>query len=317
MKTVVIYHSIDLDGWMSAAIVKHYLLEKAVNDRSGFKSYNSIEETDFSIENVYTFIGYNYGQPIPDLSEYDKVIMTDISFPEKEMNELYSKLGANFIWIDHHVSAINDINNNDIEGYRLLTYAACELTWKYFFPSENMPEIVRLLGRYDCFGHKDTIEETKVLEFQYGARDMITNYEEAYDILYKIISFPKSAKIMDSIYNNGVSIYKHLVKEAKSIYKNGIPIILDNKRFLAINRERFNPINFGIDYHKDNYQGVMSFYLREDRVWSFSLYNDDGMTDVSLIAKQFKGGGHKGAAGFVLPLHKYNIDSFLRARLTV
>lgn len=38
MKTVCIYHSIDLDGWMSAAIVKHWwnLVEKSPNDKLHF-----------------------------------------------------------------------------------------------------------------------------------------------------------------------------------------------------------------------------------------------------------------------------------------
>lgn len=60
-KTVCIYHSIDLDGWMSAAIVKHWF-------------YNNPNGSTPSTEDNLDFIGYNYGQPIPDLSEYDKVI---------------------------------------------------------------------------------------------------------------------------------------------------------------------------------------------------------------------------------------------------
>jgi len=33
-------------------------------------------------------------------------------------------------------------------------------------------------------------------------------------------------------------------------------------------------------------------------MWNFSLYNDNGLVDCSVIAKQFGGGGHKGASGF-------------------
>ena len=35
-------------------------------------------------------------------------------------------------------------------------------------------------------------------------------------------------------------------------------------------------------------------------MWNFSLYNDDGNVDMSILAKSFGGGGHKGAAGFVM-----------------
>ena len=72
-----------------------------------------------------------------------------------------------------------------------------------------------------------------------------------------------------------------------------------------INKERFNPINFGIDYHKDGYEGCACFHYANG-MWNFSLYNDNGEVDCSQIAKQFGGGGHKGAAGFRLPTEEFN-----------
>ena len=84
MKTVCIYHSRDLDGWMSGAIVR--LAYSATN-----------------------FIGWDYGKEIPDLSDYDKIVMVDISFPKEVMQSIASKL----IWIDHHISAIKDVATLD------------------------------------------------------------------------------------------------------------------------------------------------------------------------------------------------------------
>lgn len=306
MKTVCIYHSIDLDGWMSAAIVKHWYID-------GGSRINGVGSTE-----GLTFIGYNYGQPVPDVSEYDRVIMCDISFPKENMTEIANT--KELIWIDHHISAIKDNSNlidlAQCEGAKInlkldTKFSACELTWKYFFGdtlanaqvATEMPEIVRLLGRYDCFGHKGTPEEKKVLEFQYGARSCINNYEKAYFNLIKPV------ENTENIHSLGVAIYEYLCTEAKAVYKTGKEIVLgepfDNelgltiKRFIAINRERFNPINFGIDYHKDRYDGVMTYYYDKDK-WYVSLYNDDGKTDCSKIAKRYGGGGHKGAAGFTV-----------------
>lgn len=323
MKTACIYHSIDLDGWMSAAIVKHYFetIDKEQEKQTG-QSQRQYHQRDF--------IGYNYGQPIPDLSEYDKVVMCDISFKLTigtpinriaPMFDLKNRLGSNFIWIDHHISAIDDVvdycdeydhDQSFTPGLRDTKFAACELTWKYFFPNNPMPEIVRLLGRYDCFGHKGTDEEQKVLEFQYGARQRISNYEEAYK--YLIQSFDPTNPDIENIQYRGSQIYQYLCTEAKQIYANGFPLVLqqkvyetDNKigiklrKFICINKERFNPINFGIDYHADGYDGAACFhYDGKRKLWSFSLYNDNGKVDCSIIAKQFGGGGHKGAAGFVI-----------------
>lgn len=327
-KTICIYHRIDLDGWMSAAIVKKWWLNNTVGKITLDADNLIIKPMD-----TLTFLGWNYGDTIPDLSDYDKVIMCDISFPKETMLNINKKLGENFIWIDHHQRTIDEVNSyiidNGIPMEGLLTEqgelkAACELTWQYFFPNETMPEIVRLLGRYDCFGHKGTDEETKVLEFQYGARQVISTYQEAYNYLSKELYDIEELKgknddrfdwsdlnnIVEQIHNQGKAIYQYLCTEAKWIYKIGKEIELmepsigdvqygaTTRKFLAINRSRFNPINFGIDYHTDGYDGIMSYNYNKDK-WTASLYNDNGQVDCSMIAKTFGGGGHKGAAGFV------------------
>jgi oligoribonuclease NrnB/cAMP/cGMP phosphodiesterase (DHH superfamily) len=351
MKIACIYHSVDLDGWMSAAIVKHWFNQQEVPNKEG-------EDC-----NTLTFIGYNYGQSIPDLSEYHKVIMCDISFSNKgevaqKMLDLFgmnTKEDKRFIWIDHHDSALKLYHrpnvNYFIHGSLNTKFAACELTWLYFFGGEwngitenPMPEIVRLLGRYDCFGHKGTDEERIVLEFQYGARAIITNYEEAYywltkcihEVVYKNSDTTLIPILLHTrnISNSGKVIYQYLCTEAKQTYKNGFelsiglnlsvklvdittvpnldPETIKNAqgtylpyKFICFNRKIFNPINFGINYHKDGYDGAACFWY-ENGMWNFSLYNDNDLVDCSVIAKQYGGGGHKGASGFILDNEQFN-----------
>ena len=258
--------------------------------------------------------------------------MCDISFPKEEMYKLCERRSENypdfdFIYIDHHISAISDLDKyikgsgtytDYPDGLRDTKYAACELTWKYFFSNEPMPEIVKLLGLYDSFRHKGTPEEQKVLEFQYGARQCISNYEEAY--YYLVNKFDIENKpLLTQIYEKGKSIYKYLCTEAKQTYKNGFKIQFDNPnwdtiehypgmplklKFICINKERFNPINFGIEYHKDGYDGAACFHYA-DGMWNFSLYNDNGEVDCSTIAKQYGGGGHMGSAGMRLTTKQF------------
>ena len=333
MKTICIYHSRDLDGWMSAAIVKKWFEERQeVHILKARRPGSTVR-----IPDTLNFLGWDYGDSIPELSDYDKVIMCDISFPANIMLDLRKKL----IWIDHHISAIGSIDDyadeysytdkdTSIEeciiGLRDTNYAACELTWKYFFPNEAIPEIVRLLGRYDCFGHKGTDEEQEVLEFQYGARVDISSYKEAYEHLIQCTRvkeseywFLQAQAVVGSLLEKGKVIYEHLCTEAKQIYKKVFPIMFEFKtgphedgwsgipkfgkkkfRFLCVNQERFNPVNFGINYHTDTpgYCGFACFWYKDGK-WMWSLYNDNGELDCSVIAKQFGGGGHKGAAGFV------------------
>lgn len=275
MKTICIYHSRDLDGWMSAAIVK-------------------LKYPDVKL------IGWDYGQPIPVLP-HEEIIMVDISFPM----EIMSCISENLTWIDHHVSAIADYNNFMVDFHNILCkrsldikYAACELTWMYFFPNKPMPELVRLLGRYDCFGHKGTDEEQKVLEFQYGARGYIYSVDTAFINLNLVVNGRKyDETLCREILNDGQVIYSYLCTEAKQIYERKFDIMLDGYKFGCVNQVKFNPVNFGIDYHKDGYDGFACFHYQYGK-WIYSLYNDNGLVDCSVIAKNRGGGGHKGASGF-------------------
>jgi len=322
MKTICIYHSRDLDGWMSAAIIKKWFKKQSTTVPIIINYGDKINT--FSPD-MLTMYGYDYGDKVPEdniLTKYDTIIMVDVSFSGLEMvniHEQFKMLNKKFIYIDHHKSAINDIKsksrNGDVpmDGISNTSYAACELTWSYFYPNDKMPEIVRLLGMYDSFRHKGTNEEQKVLEFQYGARQIISNYEDAYIWLLKTTNNIISRMSLQIIWGIGKNIYKYLCTEAKQIYSKAFKInfsvnvkngYINGKyaykpvKFLVVNQERFNPINFGIDYHKDGYDGFACFWFKNGK-WTWSLYNDNGNIDCSLIAKQYGGGGHKGAAGFV------------------
>jgi len=245
-------------------------------------------------------IGWDYGQAFPEVDTKRRVIMVDVSFPMELMFNMSQVNGL--IWIDHHISAINDIGpiSEFCGGIRATDKAACELTWEYFFPDVKMPEIVRLLGRYDCFGHKGTDEELKVLEFQYGARQVIGNVDDAYNYLMSAKGrgdWNSDVALCEDIHIGGKSIYAYLCSEAKQSYKKIFPIILDGYKFACVNQERFNPINFRIDYHKDGYDGFACFWYDKGQ-YVYSLYNDNGNVDCSVIAKKRGGGGHKGASGF-------------------
>ena len=274
---ICIYHSRDLDGWMSAAIV-------------------ALKYPDVKL------IGWDYGQSLPAIPDEERVIMVDISFPKENMEELTAFGLSRLTWIDHHISAINEIANGENPeplGLRDTKFAACELTWKYLFPDQPMPELVRLLGRYDCFGHKGTDEEKKVLVFQYAARASLSNVDEC----YKALAYLKDENIEQWL-NVGDGIYSYLCTEAKQTYARKFEINFDTYKFAIVNEARFNPINFGIDYHADGYEGFACFHYQYGK-WIFSLYNDDGKVDCSEICKSRGGGGHKGAAGFQLTTEEF------------
>ena len=125
---ICIYHSKDLDGYCSGAIVRRKYPDARL-------------------------IGYDYGQVLPmeEIAEGEPIIMIDVSLPMPGMLELAKHSGYKLTWVDHHISAINDYKKFIGEGESFCNailedgIAACEGGWKYLFPDEHMPTAVKLL----------------------------------------------------------------------------------------------------------------------------------------------------------------------------
>jgi len=153
MRIICIYNNQNLSGLISLGIVIHWFLETyKPTGHQPIKNLNGEMDMNDPRPALY-ILSYKKGDDIPDLFSYNKVIMVDVSFNMSEMTRLSHELGNNFIWIDHHISSINEWNkviepnpnNWHIGGIRDIKFTTPELTWKYFFPYVSMPEIVKFL----------------------------------------------------------------------------------------------------------------------------------------------------------------------------
>lgn len=96
--TKVIFHRSDFDGKFCEQIARRFL------------------STDPA---KIQYIGYDYGDPVPQVAANDCVYLLDLSIPEL-MNHRY------LIWIDHHKTAIEKYPLS-IPGFRIDGVAACRL----------------------------------------------------------------------------------------------------------------------------------------------------------------------------------------------
>jgi hypothetical protein len=84
---------------------------------------------------------------------------------------------------------------------------------------------------------------------------------------------------------------------AQDTYKGGQSITIHGKKFIVFNSDRFNPVNYDIDYVGDGYDGTGAYYY-DGKIWHFSLYTTKAGVDCSAICKAMGGGGHSAACGF-------------------
>jgi len=299
------YHSADLDGKCSAAIV--------------LRKYPECE-----------LIGINYGQPFPwdTIGDHEKIFMVDFSLqPFKDMGELEVACGE-FVWIDHHRSAINEADgalwvdsedNGDIsgkapvEGIREEGIGACVLTWRYMFPDEPVPRAVQLMGEYDVWDHHDP----GCLPFQYGMRllenDPIDSIWECLLGEHNDHGFSSNAWLRDII-RDGKTVLKYQQQQNKdnaktlcfeTVMGHRAPIVAQGLKLLAANTGPSNSQFFDSVWDPERYDAMCLFrWSPKARKWTVSLFTDKNL-DLGAICKRFdSGGGHPKAAGFqctVLP----------------
>ena len=137
MKTVVVYHRVDWDGYTSAAVA--------------LRAFPDAE-----------LIGWSYGDNEPCVSEFDRVIVVDLSLSKEWMLANASKL----IWIDHHKNVIDELQSDPnlfaIPGIRKDGIGACYLTWAHFFPGEcskrnDIPMHIRLVATADVMDYTNQL----------------------------------------------------------------------------------------------------------------------------------------------------------------
>lgn len=279
---IIIFH-FDLDGHTSAAIIKYK-----------YQTARCIE------------MNYGYDIPWEDLKD-EIVYIVDFSFKLEDMKRIM-KEAKKVIWIDHHVSVINDLQeiSSKIPGLRDVeeTYSGCELTWKYIFPHDPMPRAVHLLGRYDVWDHSDS----DIIPFQYAmqARDtdpntcmnlwcnLINDYDNSEEM-----SFLERDSLVDKLVREGKIIQRYLDKKNTGFIKNNAMCVeLDGYKFFAVNGYLGDSIALEKGFDLNKYDAMMTFRKNKDN-WVVGLYGvDGGKVDCSEVAKHYKGGGHKNSSGF-------------------
>ncbi len=299
MKITVIYHRADFDGIFCREIAKKFLPEAEL-------------------------IGWHYGDkkiPFPDEGE---VYVLDLSpecftltidgLPMMDNAKGFAGTFNRLIWIDHHKSAIETFPAF-IPGYRIDGVSACRLAWQWFTEMENRRDInvpmpskidfvdrtvseplaVRLAGEYDIWDKRDPDADL----FQHGLRS-----KEITDLDWKILlmtyrNTQAEFDLVKNLLNSGEAIQYVQTEQNKDIITSyGFDLDFEGLKFLACNHARYNSHLFTSGL-KPEHDGCFGFKWT-GKFWEISLYHAPGKEhhDLSLIAKKYGGGGHRGACGF-------------------
>ncbi len=286
---IVVYHKNCNDGVASAAIA--------------YKYAKHIE-----------FIPMNAGT-LPD--EVNKIVSKNILFldvsPTKE-EFLYLMQKNNVLVIDHHVSAMKALDSiPDICKIFDMTHSASYLSMEYFYPDidiydeSSMKEFVKLIEDYDLWTKK---YEPKATNLFRGICFYLNDNEDSNS---KIPVFADYMNDFQFLIEKGIVLTEIEDKYIMDIYSKGTLCHYKDLKCYVMCVDTYRSIsNIGeMGCQDDSIDFSFTYYLNKDvcrdtqDFYKCSLRsNRNGKnTDVSLIAKEFGGGGHHNASGFSIKIH--------------
>lgn len=300
----VYYHKADLDGLMSGVIAEYYLAPRT---------------------NKVDLIPIDYGDDFVKALPQDESFYDDIYVIDVSDDKLFEKLGHKIIWIDHHISAYNKVISGKTakpkDTFFIEGVAACRLAFRYFTANgdhqfdtlelfkdrviQNEPFVVTLAGEYDIWDNDSPLAK----RFNFGIPNSFSFVRMLFRMTNDILR-PKN-KLQDNQFldinksKEGYSLINYLVTKGEGAIE-----------FIMETDKRISGSKFEVEVSGKIYKGIafnthikssLVHNLKEDEdftmVWCWNegrikaSFYSEGKVDVSQIAMQYSGGGHRGAAG--------------------
>ena len=280
---MIVLHHDDLDGFMSAAVIKFYMRQ--------LMNLNTI------------FIPVQYNQPCPlfemELTNSDTVYIVDFSYDKETILKLRESSRIVRV-IDHHASALEELVGLE-DCYLDDSVAGCVGTWRYFFRKKKVPFAVQVADDYDRFIHETGYSEA--LNAWFKASDRSTVIDQLAEFIrarHLLIEATSDAKI---IVDNNKGIAESFARSDK--YKiidfvcefGTFKVAIYNTTQLIneIATALYSREDLGLDF-------TLSYFFTSDGKGVFNLRSLKSKGDLCLrIAKSYGGGGHPNACGFSLP----------------
>lgn len=298
-KVIIAYHANCIDGFTSAWIVDkvwrslnspvivHMPMRYdaasllALELMLANDNYTALEVVDYSLPLIYiSKIADRYKNLFIEILDHHKTTFEKY-FPDlviEENTRIYDKVQGARVRLE-----------NDECG--------ASLCWKHFYGNVSAPRLIEYVKDYDLWQF-NLGNETKWVN-QY-LRDIDMNLKNWDDVSVKLDNPAGRMEVLTrghQLFDEHNHAVADLVLSAKDSYLNGIkglavechPKYSNDVGTLLVQRSG----TFGATYYPDHAEGVIKWSLRS---------NNESSIDVSVIAKNFGGGGHRNAAGFDIQL---------------
>lgn len=233
------------------------------------------------------------------------VAFVDIA-PSNEALRALADVASHIVVLDHHVSAqlryasdLETVNALEDAGHEIhydLDHSGAVLAWQYFHPGESPPALLDYVEDQDLWNWKLVGSEEVNAAIASYPRDF-----ETWDAL--------AQRSTEELMREGEPIVRANRMEVQRAIQRPEPLFIDGDCVEAVNAT-VNRSQIGHELAKRQAFGRAwgCVYRVSGSVVHATLYSI-GDVDVSIIAADLGGGGHRNAAGFTIPLNQW-IEKF-------
>lgn len=262
-RTYVIYHAACMDGFGAAFAIWKHLGDHPV------------------------YIPCSYGDPVPDIEDNSVVYIVDFSFKRQELLDLNKRVMELKV-LDHHMP-----KKKDIGDLPFVTFSENEsgavMTWKHF-STEPVPLMLLYIQDWDLW------------EFELSDSKEINAYYRSMEMDFRVWDYLmyETKDDIGPIRQGGEAILRSVDKIVDMICKQArfeelggheVPVVNATSHWSEVGHRL-------LELYPDAPFSACYFDLKNGDI-KWSLRGRPGGVDVSEVAAQFGGGGHKQAAGFV------------------
>ncbi len=263
-KIAVLYHKNCFDGFGAA-----WAARKKFGDKAEY----------LAVEHQY---------PPPSGLKGKDVYLVDFNYPP-EITEKIRKEARKLTIIDHHVTGRESIGLAHESLYDP-NHSGAVLSWIFFHPGRSVPRLLRHIEDTDLWRFK--LRGTKELLACLDSRDF------SFTLWDKFASGFENAAKRAAYFRDGALILNYQKKLIERAVKRAAPVEFAGYKTLAVNSPVFQSEIGHALAQKNPPIGII--WSEKDGKILVSL-RSDGKADVSKIAAERGGGGHKAASGFSFP----------------
>lgn len=236
------------------------------------------------------FYAGKYQEQPPDVTD-KYVYMLDFSYKRDVIRQM-AKQAKQIIIIDHHKSAEQDlrIDPNDlipgVEVFFDMNKSGAILSWEFFNINKPIPELIKYIQDRDLWRHE--------LPNTHEVSAALFSYPYDFEVWTGLMTRPNS---IAALVEEGRGILRKQKKDLEELLpQTKRPMFIGGYSVYGANLPYQFSSEAGHILAEGMPFGATYFDTPEGR--QFSLRSREDGIDVSEVAKQYGGGGHKHAAGF-------------------